>query len=46
MLSRREGRSVLEPVVARYRTQKIKKLFRGDAGFGTPQVFEFLETEG
>jgi len=40
-----DWRSVLEPVVARYRTRKIKKLFRGDAGFANPQVYEFLEAE-
>ena len=41
-----DWRSVLEPVVARYRIRKIKKLFRGDAGFANPQVYEFLEAEG
>ena len=32
--------------VARYRTRKIKKLFRGDTGFANPQGYEFLEAEG
>ncbi len=41
-----DWRSVLEPVVARYRTRKIQKLFRGDAGFANPQVYEYLEAEG
>lgn len=41
-----DWRSVLEPVVARYRLMKIKKLFRGDAGFAKPEVYEFLEAEG
>ena len=41
-----DWRSVLEPVVARYRTWKIKILFRGDAGFANPQVYELLEAEG
>ena len=41
-----DWRSVLEPVVARYRHRKIKKLFRGDAGFANPEVYPFLETEG
>jgi len=41
-----DWRSVLEPVVARYRLLKIKKLFRGDAGFAKPEVYEFLEAEG
>lgn len=41
-----DWRSVLEPVVARYRLLKIKKHFRGDAGFAHPGVYEFLEVEG
>ena len=41
-----DWRSVLEPVVARYRTRNIQKLFRGDAGFANPQVYEYLEAEG
>jgi len=41
-----DWRSVLEPVVARYRTRKIKILFLGDAGFANPQGYEFLEAEG
>jgi len=44
--SAHDWRSVLEPVVARYRHRKIKKHFRGDAGFANPQVYEFLEAEG
>jgi len=41
-----DWRSVLEPVVARYRLLKIKRFFRGDAAFANPQVYEFLEVEG
>jgi hypothetical protein len=41
-----DWRSVLEPVVARYRLRKLKRYFRGDAGFANPQVYEFLEVEG
>jgi hypothetical protein len=41
-----DWRSVLEPVVARYRPRKLKRYFRGDAGFANPQVYEFLEVEG
>jgi len=41
-----DWRSVLEPVVARYRHRKIKKRFRGDAGFANPEVYKFLEAEG
>jgi hypothetical protein len=43
-----DWRSVLEPVVARYRqrTGKFQRFFRGDAGFANPGVYEFLEAEG
>ena len=41
-----DWRSVLEPVVARYRGLKIKKLFRGDAAFANPDIYAFLEVEG
>jgi hypothetical protein len=44
--SAHDWRSVLEPVVARYRRLKIKKMFRGDAGFANPEVYLFLEAEG
>ena len=37
---------VLEPVVARYRNRKVRRLFRADAAFANPEVYEFLETEG
>ncbi len=40
-----DWRSVLEPVVARYRDKAIRKLFRGDAAFARPGVYEFLEAE-
>jgi hypothetical protein len=38
-------REVLEPVVARYRGRKLPRFFRGDAGFASPEVYEFLEAE-
>jgi Transposase DDE domain group 1 len=38
-------RVVLEPVVARYRGT-VKRLFRGDAAFANPEIYEFLEAEG
>ena len=43
-----DWRSVLEPVVARYRQRprSFQRYFRGDAGFANPQVYEFLEAEG
>jgi len=41
-----DWRSVLEPVVARYRGTVRRKLFRGDAAFALPDLYEFLEAEG
>jgi hypothetical protein len=38
-------REALEPVVARYRGRKLPRFFRGDAGFASPEVYEFLEAE-
>ena len=40
-----DWRSVLEPVVARYRTMTVKKFFRGDAAFAIPELYAFLEAE-
>jgi len=39
-------RDVLEPVVGRYRRGMKRRYFRGDAAFASPDVYEFLETEG
>jgi len=39
-------RTVLEPVIARYRGVVKHLYFRGDAGFANPEVYEFLEAEG
>ena len=44
--SAKDWRAVLEPVVARYRSQKIPCYFRADAAFANPEVYEFLEAEG
>jgi hypothetical protein len=41
-----DWRSVLEPVVARYRGMTIKRFFRGDAAFAIPELYTFLEAEG
>jgi hypothetical protein len=41
-----DWRSVLEPVVGRYRDRDIRRLFRGDAAFAKPEVYECLEAEG
>lgn len=38
-------REVLEPAVQRYRAQGIRVLFRGDAAFAKPEVYEYLEGE-
>jgi len=37
---------VLDPVVARYRGQALRRLLRGDAAFALPDVYEYLEAEG
>ena len=39
-------RALLEPVVARYRHTSKCRYFRADAAFASPEVYEFLETEG
>ncbi len=39
-------RSVLEPVVARYRERTKRRFFRGDAAFALPDLYDYLETEG
>jgi hypothetical protein len=39
-------RDVLEPVVGRYRRGMKRRYFRGDAAFASPDIYEFLETEG
>ena len=41
-----DWRSVLEPVMARYRGRPMAKLFRGDAGFAAPEIYRLLEHEG
>ena len=44
--SAEDWRSVLEPIVARYRGLDIQRFFRADAAFARPEVYEFLEAEG
>jgi Transposase DDE domain group 1 len=39
-------RSVLEPVIARYRGTVRRLYFRGDAAFANPEMYELLETGG
>ncbi len=40
----RAGR--LEPVVERYRERDLRRYFRGDAAFASPDIYEFLEAGG
>jgi len=40
-----DWRSVLEPIVGRYRDQDIRRFFRGDAAFARPELYEYLEAE-
>jgi len=37
-------REVLEPVVARYQEKGVRLLFRADAAFAKPEVYEYLES--
>ncbi len=39
-------RDVLEPVVERYWERDLRRYFRGDAAFASPDIYEFLEAEG
>ena len=41
-----DWRAVLEPVIARYRGNVKRVYFRGDAAFGNPEIYEYLEAEG
>lgn len=44
--SAKDWRSVLDPVVARYRKQRLARLFRADAAFANPALYGYLEDEG
>jgi len=41
----KDWRTVLEPIVARYRERDIPYYFRGDAAFANPGIHEYLESE-
>jgi hypothetical protein len=41
-----DWKSVLEPVIARYRETDVPKSFRGDAAFAIPGLYQLLEAEG
>jgi hypothetical protein len=43
--SAEDWRLALEPVVVRYRDNKLKRYFRADAAFASPDVYDFLEAE-
>ena len=40
-----DWRSVLEPVVVRYRDRTKRRFFRGDAAFALPDLYDYLEAE-
>ena len=39
-------KELLDPVVQRYESEKIRKYFRGDAAFAKPEIYEYLEGNG
>ena len=41
-----DWRSVLKPIVARYRDLALRRFFRGDAAFARPELYKYLEAEG
>jgi hypothetical protein len=43
--SAKDWKAVLEPIVARYRDLDTGRHFRGDAAFGNPNVYSYLEVE-
>ena len=45
MAGAHDWRSVLEPVVARYRDRPIPRYFRADAAFALPELYDYLEEE-
>jgi hypothetical protein len=44
--SAKDWLTVLEPIVARYHDLQIPRYFRADAAFASPEIYEFLETNG
>ncbi len=43
--SAKDWKTVLEPIVARYRYLEIPRFFRGDAAFANPNIYEYPESE-
>jgi len=41
-----DWRSLLEPIVNRYRGYDLLRFFRGDAAFANPEIYRYLEAEG
>ena len=41
-----DWRTVLRPIVDRYRDQDMRRFFRADAAFANPDVYPYLEEEG
>ena len=44
--SAQDWREVLEPIVARYERTGVRRYFRADAAFASPEVYEYLEERG
>jgi hypothetical protein len=44
--SAEDWKTVLAPVVARYRERRLRRYFRADAAFAMPEIYAFLEAEG
>jgi hypothetical protein len=44
--SAEDWKTVLVPVVARYRERRLRRYFRADAAFAMPEIYTFLEAEG
>jgi hypothetical protein len=38
-----DRQSVLEPIIARYRSSDIPRFFRGEAAFADPNIYQYLE---
>jgi hypothetical protein len=44
--SAEDWKSVLKPVLVRYKGRKVRLYFRGDAAFASPEIYDDLEAEG
>ena len=41
-----DWKSVLKPVLVRYKGRKVRLYFRGDVAFASPEIYDDLEAEG